>query len=95
MPGVLAAPAVPLSPRPGAVVGRLADVSAAVTSCDSGMPIARMRQFADLMRANGTEADRAALLEEHDREIDAKVDRLRTEQRRVREKILWYRSTHP
>jgi hypothetical protein len=34
---------------------------------------------------------RTALLEEHDREIGAKVERLRLEQKRVREKIAWYR----
>jgi DNA-binding transcriptional MerR regulator len=60
---------------------------------DTGMPIARMLQFAELLRSgNETAADRAALLEEHDREIDAKVAQLRAEQRRIRDKITWYRS---
>ncbi|WP_430781984.1 MerR family transcriptional regulator [Actinoplanes sp. G11-F43] len=61
---------------------------------DSGMPIARLRRFAELL-TDDTEvgaARRAELLEEHDREIDAKVEQLRHEQRRVREKIAWYRS---
>jgi DNA-binding transcriptional MerR regulator len=62
---------------------------------DSGMPIARMREFAELVRAGDDNAPaRAVLLEEHDREIDAKVEQLRVEQRRVREKITYYRS-HP
>jgi DNA-binding transcriptional MerR regulator len=61
---------------------------------DTGMPIARMRQFAELVRSGDDTAEaRAALLEEHDREIDAKVELLRSEQRRIREKITWYRST--
>jgi DNA-binding transcriptional MerR regulator len=61
---------------------------------DTGMPIARMQRFAELVRAGEDTAEqRAALLEEHDREIDAKVDQLRTEQRRIRDKITWYRST--
>lgn len=61
---------------------------------DSGMPIARLRRFAALLADDGDDAAdrRAELLEEHDREIDAKVEQLRHEQRRVREKIAWYRS---
>jgi DNA-binding transcriptional MerR regulator len=63
---------------------------------DSGMPIVRMREFAELIRAgDDTAAARAELLEEHDREIDAKVEQLRAEQRRVREKITFYRSVAP
>ncbi|BEL02788.1 MerR family transcriptional regulator [Actinoplanes sichuanensis] len=60
---------------------------------DSGMPIARLRRFAELLQLGDEGAEqRTALLEEHDREIDEKVDRLRLEQKRVREKIAWYRS---
>jgi DNA-binding transcriptional MerR regulator len=60
---------------------------------DSGMPIARLRRFAELLQQGDEGAgQRTALLEEHDREIDAKVEQLRLEQRRVREKIAWYRS---
>ncbi|GAA1647135.1 MerR family transcriptional regulator [Actinoplanes couchii] len=61
---------------------------------DSGMPIARLRRFAELLTEDdeGAPARRTALLEEHDREIDAKVEQLRREQERVREKIAWYRS---
>ena len=51
------------------------------------------QRFAELVRAGEDTAEqRAALLEEHDREIDAKVAQLRVEQRRIREKITWYRS---
>lgn len=60
---------------------------------DSGMPIARLRRFAELLQTGDEGAEqRTALLEEHDREIDAKVEQLRREQQRVREKIAWYRS---
>ncbi|MEU4695438.1 MerR family transcriptional regulator [Actinoplanes sp. NPDC023714] len=60
---------------------------------DSGMPIARLRRFAELLEeGDHTAGQRAALLEEHDREIDEKVAQLRLEQKRVREKIEWYRS---
>ena len=60
---------------------------------DSGMPIARLRRFAELLQGGDDTADqRTALLEEHDREIDEKVAQLRREQERVREKIKWYRS---
>ncbi len=59
---------------------------------DSGMPIARLRRFAELLQADDNDAQRAALLEEHDQEIDEKVAQLRKEQRRVKEKIAWYKS---
>lgn len=63
---------------------------------DTGMPIVRMLRYAELASGGDeTNAERAELLAEHDREIDAKVDKLRAEQRRVREKIEWYHSLKP
>jgi DNA-binding transcriptional MerR regulator len=60
---------------------------------DSGMPIARLRRFAELLHDGDDVAEqRVQLLAEHDREIDEKVARLRREQERVREKIAWYRA---
>jgi DNA-binding transcriptional MerR regulator len=59
---------------------------------DSGMPIARLRRFAELLHDDGTAEQRAELLAEHDREIDEKVAQLRREQARVRDKIAWYRA---
>src|SRR4051812_17298886 len=48
---------------------------------DTGMPIARMLRYAELAReGDGTFAERAELLEEHDREIEAKIAALREEQ---------------
>ena len=59
---------------------------------DTGMPIARMQQFAELVRSgHDTVEARALFLEEHDREIDAAVARLREDQARIRDKITYYR----
>ncbi|WP_399927102.1 MerR family transcriptional regulator [Streptomyces kanamyceticus] len=44
---------------------------------DSGMPIATIREFAALIRSGpGTERDRLALLQEHERDVRAKIDDL-------------------
>ncbi|GAA4603152.1 DNA-binding transcriptional MerR regulator [Actinoplanes octamycinicus] len=60
---------------------------------DSGMPIARLRRFAELLHDGpGAAEQRVELLAEHDREIDEKVAQLRAEQARVRDKIAWYRA---
>jgi DNA-binding transcriptional MerR regulator len=46
---------------------------------ESGMPIATIRRFAELVRAGaGNERDRLALLEGHERLIKAEIDRLRS-----------------
>ena len=46
---------------------------------ESGMPIATIRRFAELVRAGaGNERDRLALLEEHERLVRAEIDRLRS-----------------
>jgi DNA-binding transcriptional MerR regulator len=59
---------------------------------DTGMPIARMLRYAELARGgDATFAERAELLEEHDREIEDRIAALRDEQARIREKIEWYR----
>ncbi len=59
---------------------------------DTGMPIARMRRYAELARGGDETFDeRAQLLEEHDRAIETKIAALRDEQTRIQEKIGWYR----
>ncbi len=59
---------------------------------DTGMPIARMQRYAELARGGEeTFAERAELLEEHNREIEEKIAALRDEQTRIQEKIAWYR----
>jgi DNA-binding transcriptional MerR regulator len=60
---------------------------------DTGMPIARMRRYAELARGGDeTMAERAALLEEHDDSIERRIAELRDEQKRIREKIAYYRT---
>src|SRR5690349_11845482 len=55
---------------------------------DTGMPIARMRRYAELARGgDATTAERAALLEQHDESIERRIAELRDEQKRIREKI--------
>ena len=63
---------------------------------DTGMPIARMQRYADLARmGDQTFAERAALLEEHDRDIECRIAALREEQARIRAKIGWYHRQLP
>ncbi|MEU7454910.1 MerR family transcriptional regulator [Streptosporangium roseum] len=60
---------------------------------DTGMPIAEMLRFADLVRQGDyTIRDRIALLEAHDRRVEAQVDNLREKQTAVQNKINYYRS---
>jgi len=59
---------------------------------DTGMPIARMVRYAELARGGDTTiAERLALLEEHDEDINQKIELLRTEQDHIRSKIANYR----
>jgi DNA-binding transcriptional MerR regulator len=59
---------------------------------DTGMPIARMLEFAELTRDAGTIADRIALLEEHDRDVEERIEILRRQRVHIRGKIAYYRS---
>jgi DNA-binding transcriptional MerR regulator len=59
----------------------------------TGMPIAQMQTFAELVRdGDGTLAERLALLEEHDANVEAEMARLIELRRKVRDKIAYYRS---
>lgn len=59
---------------------------------DTGMPIAEMLRFAELVRAGDhTIPDRIALLEAHDRRVEGQVANLREKQRAVQAKIGYYR----
>lgn len=61
---------------------------------DTGMPIARMREFAGQVRAgDGTLAQRLALLEEHDRVVAEQIALLERQRARIQEKIDYYRAT--
>ena len=59
---------------------------------DTGMPIARMLEFAELTRDDATIAERIALLEQHDRDVQERIDTLLRQREHVREKIAYYRS---
>ena len=60
---------------------------------DTGMPIATMLRFAELVRAGDhTIPDRIELLEEHDRQVQAQIDNLIERQRYIHNKISYYRS---
>jgi DNA-binding transcriptional MerR regulator len=60
---------------------------------DSGMPIARMRRYAELARCGQpTLADRLTLLIEHDACVQERIDLLRAERAHLAEKIAWYRA---
>ena len=59
---------------------------------DTGMPIAEMLRFAELTRqGEHTIRDRVALLEAHDRRVEAQVANLREKQTAIRNKIGYYR----
>ncbi|MEU4240487.1 MerR family transcriptional regulator [Actinoplanes sp. NPDC026619] len=59
---------------------------------DTGMPIARMLEFAELSREEESIPDRIALLEEHDREVEERIDTLLRQRAHIRGKIAYYRS---
>ena len=59
---------------------------------DTGMPIARMLEFAALTRDEHTVAARIALLEEHDREVEERIATLHAQRDHLRGKIDYYRS---
>lgn len=58
---------------------------------DTGMPVAEMLRFAELVRAGDhTIPDRIALLREHDRRVRAQIATLRDRQRYIHAKIAYY-----
>ncbi|MFW5420717.1 MerR family transcriptional regulator [Nocardiopsis sp. CNT-189] len=60
---------------------------------DTGMPIARLREFAGMVReGDATIGRRADFLSEHDERLDARIAELRSHQRAIRHKIGYYRS---
>jgi DNA-binding transcriptional MerR regulator len=60
---------------------------------ETGMPIAQMLRFAELVRGGDeTVAERLALLEAHDQKIEEQIAGLRTHQEQIRQKILIYRA---
>ncbi|MER6506830.1 MerR family transcriptional regulator [Nonomuraea sp. NPDC048881] len=60
---------------------------------DTGMPIAMLLRFAELVRGgDDTIPDRIRLLEEHDRQVQAQIANLAERQNYIHRKISYYRS---
>ena len=60
---------------------------------ESGMPIADVARYAELVRAGDHTIDeRIALLEEHEARVRAKMKSLRDQQRYIERKIAYYRT---
>ena len=60
---------------------------------DTGMPIAEMLRFAELVRSGeGTFAARLTVLEQHDAQVEAQIAHLRQQQELIHHKIDFYRS---
>ena len=59
---------------------------------DSGMPIADLRRFAELVRSGpGNEPERLALLEEHERAVEARIAELTASLAVIHAKVVTYR----
>ncbi|TWE20853.1 DNA-binding transcriptional MerR regulator [Kitasatospora atroaurantiaca] len=60
---------------------------------ETGMPIAEMFRFAELVRAGEeTYPERLAVLEEHNEQVEAQIANLRQQQRLIHAKIGFYRT---
>ena len=60
---------------------------------DTGMPIAEIRRFVQLIRdGDSTVPQRVALLEEHDQRIEKQIAQLREHQQQIQNKINHYRA---
>ncbi|MEU4215056.1 MerR family transcriptional regulator [Actinoplanes sp. NPDC026623] len=59
---------------------------------ETGMPIQRMLQFAELCRDDDTITDRIALLEQHDQSVREQIAMLQAQRTHLRGKIDYYRA---
>lgn len=59
---------------------------------ETGMPIQRMREFAELCRDNDTIAERVTLLEQHDKSVREQIAMLQAQRAHLRGKIDYYRT---
>jgi DNA-binding transcriptional MerR regulator len=58
---------------------------------ETGMPIAWMREYADLARTgDATLAERVQLLREHDAQVAEMIETLQAQREHLLEKIAWY-----
>jgi DNA-binding transcriptional MerR regulator len=59
---------------------------------ETGMPIQRMRQYAELCRDEDTITERIALLEQHDQTVRDQIATLQSQRAHLRGKIDYYRT---
>ncbi|HWS50250.1 MAG TPA: MerR family transcriptional regulator [Microbacterium sp.] len=58
---------------------------------ETGMPVERLRRYGQLCRSDDTIPERIALLEEHAETVEQQLAEVLAQQRRLREKLDWYR----
>ncbi|MFF0286742.1 MerR family transcriptional regulator [Streptomyces sp. NPDC005262] len=88
-----------LQPAPRSASGRrrygaddLAWLSGLVMLRETGMPIADIRRYAALVRRQGTDAERLQILEQHRREVIARMEQTRKHLAAIDRKIAAYRN---
>ncbi|MFF3055709.1 MerR family transcriptional regulator [Streptomyces sp. NPDC057909] len=72
--------------------GDLAWLAGLVMLRETGMPIADIRRYAGLARRQGTDAERLQLLEQHRREVIARMEQTRKHLAAIDRKIAVYRN---
>lgn len=58
---------------------------------ETGMPVERLRRYGQLCRDDDTISERIALLEEHAETVERQLAEVLAQQRRLQEKLTWYR----
>jgi len=58
---------------------------------ETGMPVERLRRYGQLCRSDDTIPERIALLEEHAETVERQLAEVLAQQRRLAEKLTWYR----
>ena len=58
---------------------------------ETGMPVERLRRYGQLCRSDDTLPERLALLEEHAETVERQLADVLAQQRRLAEKVNWYR----
>ncbi|MEV4738218.1 MULTISPECIES: MerR family transcriptional regulator [unclassified Microbacterium] len=59
---------------------------------ETGMPVERLRRYGRLCQSDDTVPERIALLEEHAATVERQLAEVLAQQRRLAEKLDWYRS---
>ncbi len=61
---------------------------------ETGMPVERLRRYGQLCQRDDTVPERIALLEEHGATVEKQLADVLAQQRRLQEKLDWYRSSN-